>query len=237
MLETAGWALGVLAVLAVVIAVIVLTHLAAKKRREMFAQFAHANGWTWISEDNSFADRWTGEPFGQGDHRRAQNVIQGLRDGRPIVAFDYSYQTHTTDGRGQRSTTTHHYGMCATSMPTRVPRLQVIRENMATRIGRALGIDDIDFESEDFNRKFRVSCPDRKFASDVLHPRQLALLLHKGFADWRMEGSDLLCWAKVDHTPAQVLESLRLLDEILDGIPSFVWRDRGVTLERTGEPS
>ena len=31
--------------------------------------------------------------------------------------------------------------------------------------------NDIELESDDFNRAFSVSCPDRKFASDVLHPR------------------------------------------------------------------
>ncbi len=79
--------------------------------------------------------------------------------------------------------------------------------------------------------------PGPQVASDVLHPRQMAMLLHKGFADWRIQGSDLLLWRQTEQSPTEVLESLQLLGDILDGIPSFVWRDRGVTLERTGESS
>lgn len=199
--------------------------------------FAQSNGWTWTAEDNSWTERWDGSPFGEGDHRRANNVVHGERHRRTIVAFDYSYQTHSTDSKGNRTTTTHRYGVCAMGMPAELPRLQVTHENLLTRIGGALGRDDIELESEDFNRKFRVSCPDRKFATDVLHPRQMDMLLQKGVVAWRMEGSDLLCWDDGQHSPAQVLERLSLLDDILDGIPSFVWRDRGVTLERTGEPS
>ena len=53
-------------------------------------------------------------------------------------------------------------------------------------IGRLIGRltnRDIELESEDFNRAFTVSCPDRKFASDVLHPRMMEFLLqHRALA-------------------------------------------------------
>lgn len=236
-MENAPYILIGVALLALLVLAGYLGYRAAKKRRELFAQFAQSHGWTWVAEDDTWVDRWSGPPFDQGDHRRAKNVLQGQRDGRPIAAFDYSYQTHSTDSKGNRTTSTHRYAVCAVGMPTQLPRLEVTHENVLTRAGRALGFADIELESEDFNRKFRVSCPDRKFATDVLHPRQMDMLLQKGVVAWRMEGSDLLCWDDGQHSPAQVLERLSLLDDILDGIPSFVWRDRGVTLERTGEPS
>ena len=37
--------------------------------------------------------------------------------------------------------------------------------------------DDIDFESDEFSRKFYVQSSDRKFAYDVLHPRMMEFLL------------------------------------------------------------
>lgn len=227
----------IVGVFVIVIAVGVINYVLAKKRRELLAQFAQSNGWTLSLEDDSFALRWDGTPFDVGDHQKAKNVLLGQWQGRQITAFDYSYQTHSTDGQGQRTTTTERYAVCAVAMPTQLPRLQVTHESVLTRLGGAIGLADIELESDDFNRAFRVTCPDPKFASDVLHPRMMELLLRKGTVAWRMEGSDLLCWDNGQHSPAEVLERLSLLDDILDGIPSFVWHDRGVVPEKTGEPS
>ncbi len=208
-----------------------------KRRREQFAQFARTNGWTWAAQDDSWIEKWTGPPFAQGDQRRARNVVVGEWHGRPFVAFDYSYKTHASNGQGGSTTTTSQFGVCAIVLPTGLPHLEVRPDFRVLRRGRPQGADAISVESEEFNRKFRVSCPDPKFASDVLHPRQMAMLLAARPAAWRIEGAHLLCWGDGRPNPPQVLERLGLLGDILEAIPSFVWRDRGVTLERTGEPS
>ncbi len=209
-----------------------LSYLSNKKRLALFTRFAAANGWTLTQRNDAWAGRWEGTPFAGGDHRTARLVLEGPWQGRGMVAFDYSFQTHTTDSQGHRSTTTHRYAVCAVAMPTALPRLQVTRENILTRFGGAIGLGDIEFESEDFNRTFRVTCPDPKFASDVIHPRQMAMLLaaapRMGSVAWRMEGSDLICWADGRQDPAKTLERLALLGAVLDGVPSFVWHDRGV---------
>ena len=58
-----------------------------------------------------------------------------------------------------------------------LPPLSVDPENFLERfVGRLTG-NDIDLESEEFNRAFTVGCPDRKFASDVLHPQMMEFLL------------------------------------------------------------
>ncbi|MEZ5191462.1 MAG: DUF3137 domain-containing protein [Nocardioides sp.] len=46
---------------------------------------------------------------------------------------------------------------------------------------------DIELESEDFNRAFTVTCSDRKFASDVLHPRMMEFLLAHTEASFRSD--------------------------------------------------
>ncbi len=221
-----------LGVVVVVAALGYFSYQQNKKRRALFAQFAAGNGWTLTDEDDSLTRRWDGAPLGRGDHRRAQLVLTGQWRGRAIVAFDYSYQTHTTDGEGRRSTTTHRYSVCAVAMPTVLPKLQVTRENVLTRLGNDVGLGDIEFESEDFNRTFRVTCPDRKFASDVIHPRQMAMLLaaapRVAAQGWRIEGSDLICWDDGRQQPVEILGRLSFLGAVLDGIPAFVWHDRGV---------
>ena len=60
-------------------------------------------------------------------------------------------------------------------------------ENFIERVVGRLTNSDIELESEDFNRAFTVRCPDRKFASDVLHPRMMELLLQSPDAAFRFD--------------------------------------------------
>ena len=199
--------------------------LQAKKRRELFQQFAANQGWSWTPRDDQFAQRFSGEPFGQGDNRKALNVLQGDWRGRPVVAFDYSYDTHSTDSQGRRSTTTHRYAVCALALDVWVPRLEIVPEGFFGRLGTALGMQDVELESEDFNRRYRVRCENRKLAYDVLPPRTMEALLARPALHLRLSGADALCWENGAHSPVELLARLDALDVLLDGIPSFVWSD------------
>ncbi len=199
--------------------------LSAKKRRELFQQFAASNSWTWTPRDDSFSARFPGSPFGDGDSRKAQNVLQGEHRGRPMVAFDYSYQTHSTDGEGRRQTTTHRYAVCAFSLPAWLTKVELVPEGLLGRVGTALGMQDIEFESEDFNRRFRVRADNPKLAYDVLPPRTMEALLTRPALHLRLLGADALCWESGSHSPADLLARLDTLAVLLDGIPDFVWSD------------
>ena len=195
-----------------------------QRRRQALQTWAGKNGYSYTDEDDRWCERWNGNPFGEGDHRRAKNVITGTAK-LPFSAFDYSYQTHSSDGRGGRTTTTHHYAVTALEFAGFLPTLQVTPESVFTRIGHSLGLDDIDLESEDFNRKFRVHASDRKFASDVLTPRTMQALLARPTLSWRITGNDILSWAEGSMTAVGVTAALSTMQLVVDGIPSFVWKD------------
>lgn len=220
------WLLLILA-LAVVATVGWFRWQAEQKRRALLAEWAAANKWSLNAEDASLCSRWGGTPFDEGDHRRARNVLSGSWKDRPFVSFDYSYETHSSDGRGGRSTTTHRYAVSAVQIPAWLPTLQVVPETMLTRLGNAVGITDIELESEDFNRAFRVHASDPKFASDVLTPRTMQLLLSREHFSWRIEGTDILCWQQGEQHPAAVTAAVATMLDVVAGIPSFVWHDRG----------
>lgn len=196
-----------------------------QRRKQQIRTWATNNGYTYEAENDAWCERWNGEPFGNGDHRRAENVVNGATSKRPFIAFDYSYQTHSSDGKGGRTTQTHRYTVTVVQMPTFLPTLQVTPESVFTRMGHALGLDDIDLESEDFNRKFRVHANDRKFASDVLTPRTMQALLARPATSWRISGSDILSWTEDRLSPLLVTKSASTLELVIDGIPSFVWKD------------
>jgi hypothetical protein len=196
-------------------------------RRGLLFQWSTANKWQFSAADDSWTGRWNGAPFDEGDHRRARNVICGTWKSRPFASFDYSYETHSSNSNGGRSTSVHRYTVAALTMPTDLPRLQVTPENMLSRVGHALGMADIDLESEDFNRAFRVTCPDPKFASDALTPRTMQLLLSRTHFSWRTEVNNLVCWWSGEQTAVDVTEALSTMCDVVDGIPSFVWHDHG----------
>jgi hypothetical protein len=210
------------AFLALAVVVVVLSYLAAKKRREELASYAAAQGWRFEAEQPLLVDRFTGPPFGLGFGRRAYNVLYGSHDGRDLVSFDYEYKTQTSDGK-QTTTHVHVFSVLGLSMGVLMPPLSVDPENFLDRfVGRLTG-NDIDLESDEFNRAFTVRCTDRKFASDVLHPQMMELLLQHRQLGWRFEQDSMLVIARGRRTAAQIEATIQVMDAITDLVPEFVW--------------
>jgi hypothetical protein len=210
------------------VAIAVGGYLLEQKRRERMLQFARNRGWQYTAEVPALCDRWPGTPFGKGDHHRARNVLSGTESGRPFTAFDYSYQTHSTDSKGNRTTSTHHWAVTVVPMQGYLGRVEVQREGVMDRMAGAVGlVQDIDLESEAFNRKFRVSATSAKLASDVLTPRTMQYLISMDAEGWRTCGSDLVGFAEGRLDPAEVVKTCAVLGTVHAGIPTFVWKDHG----------
>lgn len=201
-----------------------LGHLAAKRRRELMTAYAATRGWTYVQEDPALLTRFSGAPFGLGHGRRAYNVLLGHEDGRATVAFDYLYKTTSGSGKDRR-TQTHYYSVTAMNIGVAMPALEVTPQNLVSGFFGRLTGNDIELESEAFNRAFLVSCEDRKFASDVLHPRMMELVAQWPDMAWRFDRDSALVVQRGEHGPADIDEKLRRLDAILDTVPEFVWRE------------
>jgi hypothetical protein len=198
----------------------------AKRRRETFQTVAAARGWDYLPEDPSLTQRWLGSPFGHGDSPRARNVVSGVHDGRPFVAFDYSYTTRSSDSNGT-STSTFEYSICALVLDRPLPRLEVTRESLFGRFATALGMQDHQVADADFNRRYRVRAQSQEFAAAVLHPDTTAVLLAAGFGAWRIWDEVILSWERGKHRPEDLDARFALLDAVLDGIPPAAWARSG----------
>lgn len=194
------------------------------KHREALATLAAARGWTLTERDDDVLDGFSGTPFGRGSRRRARHVLRGTHRGRPLLAFDYSFQTTTTNGKTTQ-TQTHRFAVCALGLPATVPALELTAENVLTRLGGAIGFPDLELESEDFNRRYRVGTADARFAYDVLHPRTMAALLARPVCNVRMHGDAVVSWDSGRQTPEHLLAVLDHLCLLVDGVPDWVWRD------------
>jgi hypothetical protein len=213
---------------AVVLAIAIWQYQLNKKRRERLQQFALANRWSFVARDDSQCMRWQRPPFNEGFDRRALNVMTGHFRNHDMLAFDYTYKTRSTDGKGNSNTQTHHWRVCALALPTWLPYVEVGPENALTRLGNVMGVHDIELESEDFNRRFRVHANDPKAAYDVLSPRMLERLLALPPIHWRIDGNTILSWATGANDVTDLPARLSTLVTVVDGIPDFVWHDNGV---------
>jgi hypothetical protein len=218
-----GFLLLFLAFLGLMVVLVVVGYQQAKKRREGLAAFAAARGWVYRQDDPSLVSRFNGSPFGTGSTRRATNCLYGAHAERPMVAFDYSYTTSSGSG-DKRTTTTHRYSVVAMNLGVVVPPLAVSPEGAVGRFFGRLTNRDIELESEDFNRAFTVTAHDRRFASDVLHPQMMQMLLQWPALGWRLEGDSMLVVRSGHHAPHEVDATLAVMDAILDRIPEHVWR-------------
>ncbi len=197
-----------------------------QQRRAHYRAFAAERGWTYTPRDDTWVDRFDGRPFGCGGSRRATHVLRGSVAGRDAVAFHYRYLTRSHNGQ-QQTTQTHRFTVVALALPAAVPWLELTGENVLTRLGSALGLADVELESEDFNRRYRVTADDRRFAYDVLQPRTMEQLLASPTVNLRLCGADALLWDSGFADPEELPGLLAVLAQVVDGIPSYVWSDRG----------
>jgi hypothetical protein len=171
----------VVLVVAVVVAVAYFSHVAAEKRRSELLALSHELGLEF--------DPGKGEPegpqalfgcFKRGHSRRMMNTMRGelelFAQRCPCVAGDYEYKVTSSNGK-TTSTRVYRFSYALVRIPWGVPGLLLRREHLLDKLAGAIGFEDIDFESEEFSRRFHVKCAQKKFAYDVIHPRAMEFLI------------------------------------------------------------
>jgi len=218
-----GTALIIVGIVAALIAAAWYGWWAKKKRRQELALAAQQFGLQYAPVDtfNCLA-----LPFGllsRGDGRGTENVLWGAWQGMDLREFDYWYYDRTTDSKGQTSKTYYHFSCVVTEIPLTAPDLSVTKENIFTRFADHVGLRDIEFESEDFNREFNVKSRDKKFANDVIDARMMQWLLQSG-EGWafEMNGPYVLVYHK-RLRPAELTPLLGAVKMYVDHIPKVAY--------------
>jgi hypothetical protein len=162
------------------------------------------------------------EFFGRGHSRKASNILCGELDGRSAVAFDYQYTT----GSGKNQST-HHYQVAVLGLPIVAAGLRMRSETVFDRVASWVGWDDIDFESDEFSRRYHVACEDRKFAYDIFHARLIEHLLACGdVPDLEMKANLVVLYDKRGDT-GNVRRLISIGLEIIASIRDYVLKARG----------
>ncbi len=212
------------AALAILVAAVIAWRL-ERRRVERLGQTARALGLAFHEEDPfDLASRYGHlDALRQGSNRYAFNVLEGEWKGHPVAVFDYHYETYSHSKRGRR--THHHYLSGAVlRLPRRFPELLVRPETLFDKLGEVFGFEDIDFESIEFSRAYRVKARDRKFAYDVFHPRMMELFLERGDLAVEIDGDLLLQVEGGKTAPDRIRSRLDLLARIREGLPEYLLR-------------
>ncbi|HUU30546.1 MAG TPA: hypothetical protein VMY69_00435 [Phycisphaerae bacterium] len=213
------------AFIALAVALIVFGILKARERREAMARLATELGFEYYADDPwDLEDTYAMfELFGRGHSRKASNVICGEMDGRAVVAFDYQYTT----GSGKNKST-HSYQAVVMGLPIVAAGLRMRTETVFDRLASWVGWDDIDFESDEFSRRYHVASEDRRFAYDILHARLIEHLLACGQAPGLEMKGPLMVLFDSQGNVENVRRLIAIGREIVASIPEYVLKARGI---------
>ena len=220
-----GLAVFIVLIVVVTVAAAIWNYYRTQQRRKEFAAWAAQNGFRYEIRNDAYSSMPWGAPFDLGFGRAAHDVLTATVDGRPVLCFTYVYKTRTSNGKTS-STQTHWFSIYSVRLPRPVPELRVGREGFLSSIARAIGVHDIEFESEDFNRAFKVKCDNRKFAYDVVNPQMMAFLLDSGAPGFATFGPDLVLVQHGKMELASVRPTLSYLGAVVAHVPGFVWDAR-----------
>jgi hypothetical protein len=239
-----GPALIVILIIIVVIVVIFAAIGAAARNRERLAalaQWAAANGFQFNPNDPYNLDaRFNGlADIGRGHARYAYEVLS-RNDPVPTWMFRYQFRTWetrtVTDSNGHSHTETyeetHHRSYLIVELQAAFPKLFLRPENFLDKMAGFVGFDDIDFESEEFSKKFYCKSDNREFAYAVIHPQMMEWMLGLVNSGVRFEGqlgngifiSDI---TRMPQTAPSRQAALSMAAGFINRIPQFVWQDYG----------
>ena len=218
-------ALIIVGVIALIVVAAIFGYLAAKKRREAMLAMAARLGLRFDPNKNrelarqyQFLDK-----LRAGENRYAFNVLAGTYKSHNVMAFDYHYETHSTDSKGRRETHHFYLSFFLLLMPASFPELVIGREGFFSKVAQALGYDDIDFESHEFSRKFCVRSRDKKFAYDVCNARMMEYLLANDDLTIEIEGPALAISFGRRLSPEQIESNLNRLIQVRSLMPDYLF--------------
>jgi hypothetical protein len=222
------------AIVGVLVVVAVIAGLASAKaereRRLRLESLARQHGWTFEPPLHaSLSDLYPHvEIFNRGHSRKAFNLMSAevdlAGDRFRMLAGDYTYKITTSNGKST-STTTYRLSFLYVHWPEqwRVPDLLIRPEGIFDKLKGAIGFDDIDFESEEFSRKFWVRSSNKRFAYDVIHPRMIDFLMSSRPGQIELaNGSAGFFGNNTRWEPAEFEQSLGWLDAFFALWPDFV---------------
>ena len=213
-----------LLILAALVVMILVAQRQRKQRRHAVARFAAKSGMQYSQEDPFDLLSYGFPLLSSGDGQGCENVMSGQWQGLPVKEADFWYYTIVHDDQGSHRQYSY-YSIVIADLNASVPYVSIQKESLFTRLADHLGFHDIDFESEEFNQKFRVKAPDREFAFKLIDARMMQWLLASG-TEFAFDVQDSYLMVSCHRLPVASLAGLLgAAKGFTDNIPHLVWTD------------
>jgi len=171
--------------------------------------------WEYVDRDNSLLSRLPLEPSGY-DHE-VVNVVQSTGNNISFIRVTHNWKTRNAKNEWS-SVKEHTEHFCSFGINFKFVPISV-------NMGRG---KPQKFESIEFNKRFKVRCPNPRFASDVFSPRQLEFFLRFPALSFGIDQNGVIT-ARDSEWPLERVEMmLFLLHGFFGRIPDFVWRELGI---------
>ena len=213
---------GVILTAAVVVPVAIYEHRAQMKREALGQSWAAARGCNFSPTNPLLLQCLRGDTFPGGFNARVHEYIEGKTpDGRTFCSFMYVYEESSVSESGS---STVDRAIVMVRLPTALPSLSVTLEGIDDKVQKILGGQDIELESEEFNRLFRIESPVEGFAYGVLHPRMMEWLMRRrrSMVPFVIEGQDVICFrfGKPDYAAldGRLADMCDFIDQIPQGV-------------------
>jgi hypothetical protein len=210
---------------------------AKQKRREGLRMFALQHDMEFsVADPYGIPIAYPFHLFGLGDGRGCENVMAGVWHGLPVKEADYWYYTESTDSRGNRTKSYHRFSVVVADVACFLPHVSMEKESLFRKVAGHLGFRDIEFESEAFNRVYRVHALDREFAYKLLDARMIRWVESLGGEfGFEVSGPNLLVWS-AKRGPSSLIPLFGSARMFCDHIPRLVWNEYGNGLARPDAP-
>lgn len=178
----------------VAVGALVMAWMRAGRRRDSALAAAKSLGLQYTQGDPLDLVHLPHRLFRKGDRRKIVTTLHGTKDGVPIALCDYVYTEVSRDAQGHTQHRDYRFSLCAVKLQWRLPWIEITPESLGRRFLNVLGVgNDVQFESDEFNRAFTVLSDDRDFAFTLVDPPMIQwLLANGGDCHIEIEGTDLI---------------------------------------------
>jgi hypothetical protein len=218
-------ALLIAAIVAVAVVAVALSAYFYYQREAAFARVATSLGLRFSERDQSSVRQLDFPLFHEGLGTESGNLVSGTLQGTPVAAFDFAYWTEWRDAKGIAHRQYHRFLCGVTDIAAACPALIIEHRGLVGRMAGALGLGGIQFESDDFDKAYRVTCNDRRFASALVDPAMIAWLLDAPSPVVFQTVGDHLLAASTDRRPETIPSLLHALLDFRAHVPAIVSRE------------
>lgn len=159
--------------------------------------------------------------FQTGHSKQVGTVLTGQRGEVEWWLFDYQYTT----GSGKNQST-HSHTVIGAIPPFSMPWMSIRPQNFLDTIGAAIGVRDVQFESEEFNKKYYVRASDERACFDLLHPQMLEWLLSVGRVNLEFSPRSFMWVLSGRAATSDMRAVVGIMEQFLALVPDYVREDR-----------